>query len=906
MHRNKRKILIAGLLTIAIIVLFLILLSVFHKKQWKSDNPIFAALPAHAVFIYAGEYPSSVLTAVSEKGLWYNLINTNTVQDIHKELSLIDSIIANNPFLSEYAGKSQCVISLHKTSAKTAEALMLVQGPPTIHINDIRDNLKPYFKGRLSVRKFMDHEIHDILIKTNQTQFAYSMIDNILAFSSNSLLIEDAIRAFASSSGKQIFLQEITAKTLSKNQWTINFGLLNDFFRLFINNRAADAIRNWKLFSSYGVYELINKENYTAFHGNIYDTSEQWNALSIYKNQKAINTDIQDFIPSRAAFFSVYALSNTKLFFSNREKIIQRGEYSDSYSKKLEILQEEYNIPVGDKLRDLIRNQFALCMLEPVGEHPEQSLILFVKVRNTDEFGRELSKLEPGSQVQYQGKTSETKYKECIIKKLIESPLISTLFANLFNSFIAPYYTIYKDYIIFANDPDHLKSALDDIVSDQTMAFSSSYNAFSDKLVSDYNFLLWINPERCRQIPVLYVNEIYQNRLSAIHRALAAIDQLAFQIVGGTDVLYSQLLLSLGKKNAARAEKIWESSLEAFPAHKAFVVKNHNEPSKELLVFDDSNTMYLISNAGSVLWKRHLEEEPVGEVYQVDFYNNKKLQYLFTTRNKIQLIDRLGRNVANYPIGLSAATNTGLFCYDPEFNNKVQYFISCANKRLFAYSLSGKPLNGWNAKNLDDELQYPMKEFKSAGKQYFYGLSKKGTLYLWDFSGRPVFDPVPCNTSFVSNFRVHYSEPLSLFSADTQGVLYQFFPDRKMTKVSFPMHSPVTYFDLKDMNNDGKIDYLFFSSDSIFVFSGDSALIKSIALPAKALGEPGFITLENKEYISYINAENEYLYVIDKEGLSHPVFPLSSQVFYLFFDFRENGKKDLITANKNRIVMYEF
>ena len=63
---------------------------------------------------------------------------------------------------------------------------------------------------------------------------------------------------------------------------------------------------------------------------------------------------------------------------------------------------------------------------------------------------------------------------------------------------------------------------------------------------------------------------------------------------------------------------------------------------KELFVQDDRHTVYLINDVGRVLWKLPLGQQINSEVYQVDLFKNGKLQYLFSTPDKMYLIDRNG------------------------------------------------------------------------------------------------------------------------------------------------------------------------------------------------------------------------------------------------------------------------
>lgn len=89
---------------------------------------------------------------------------------------------------------------------------------------------------------------------------------------------------------------------------------------------------------------------------------------------------------------------------------------------------------------------------------------------------------------------------------------------------------------------------------------------------------------------------------------------------------------------------------------RSFVVINHNTKQKETLSQDPENKLILRDESGKALWQRVLDGQIVGGVTQIDYYNNKKLQYLFATKNYIHLVDRNGNNTANFPINKDILT----------------------------------------------------------------------------------------------------------------------------------------------------------------------------------------------------------------------------------------------------------
>ena len=137
-----------------------------------------------------------------------------------------------------------------------------------------------------------------------------------------------------------------------------------------------------------------------------------------------------------------------------------------------------------------------------------------------------------------------------------------------------------------------------------------------------------------------------------------------------------------------------------FPAiTKPYIVKNHYDNSLEIFVQDSHNQIYLLSKSGKILWKKSLGEPIVSDVFQVDLYKNAKLQYLFTTPDKIYAFDRKGNIVKHYPINLPVTKNgeiQTLSVIDYDHSKNYRFLVSYENGDIYMYNKEGLNLEGWN------------------------------------------------------------------------------------------------------------------------------------------------------------------------------------------------------------------
>lgn len=87
-----------------------------------------------------------------------------------------------------------------------------------------------------------------------------------------------------------------------------------------------------------------------------------------------------------------------------------------------------------------------------------------------------------------------------------------------------------------------------------------------------------------------------------------------------------------------------------------FKVTNCKTNKQNTLRQNKDNSLELIDESGKILWSIPFPGTVCGTVGEVDFYNNKKIQFLLCDGSSLHLIDRLGREVEGFPkpVGLVA------------------------------------------------------------------------------------------------------------------------------------------------------------------------------------------------------------------------------------------------------------
>ena len=78
------------------------------------------------------------------------------------------------------------------------------------------------------------------------------------------------------------------------------------------------------------------------------------------------------------------------------------------------------------------------------------------------------------------------------------------------------------------------------------------------------------------------------------------------------------------------AVKAWSFKMDAAPAADPVAFPNHKTGRYDVLAFDVSGNMYLISDQGKLFWKKKLASAVSSPVIAADLYDNKKYQMVFS------------------------------------------------------------------------------------------------------------------------------------------------------------------------------------------------------------------------------------------------------------------------------------
>jgi hypothetical protein len=347
---------------------------------------------------------------------------------------------------------------------------------------------------------------------------------------------------------------------------------------------------------------------------------------------------------------------------------------------------------------------------------------------------------------------------------------------------------------------------------------------------------------------------------------------------------------------------VWETHLDTTLNFKPALVENHYTGENEIFVQDMNQNLYLINKVGRILWKKRIEENIIGDIHQIDFYNNGKLQILFNTKNKIHLVDRKGNYVENYPITLPSPATAPLAVFDYNNNSNYRIFIPCENKKVYDFSKEGRIIEGWKFGKSDTKVTTPVQHFRIGTKDYIV-FADKYRIYILNRRGETrvetekQFSKSKENIFYISN--ENSSNP-SLVTTNKKGTVHHIYFDGQIKTTNAGEFTENHFFDLKDMNSDDKKDFIFLDENTLHVIEQNGKEIFKRKFKHDITYPPIYFYFSyNKRKLGIVSKNSNKIYLVNSDGSIYKGFPLQgSTPFSIGFLDKPARHFNLLVGNK--------
>lgn len=377
--------------------------------------------------------------------------------------------------------------------------------------------------------------------------------------------------------------------------------------------------------------------------------------------------------------------------------------------------------------------------------------------------------------------------------------------------------------------------------------------------------------------------------------------------------LYSSISLKHGASAAHEEETglaiVWEQSLDDAPFGRPWTIKNHYTGAREVLIQSEAGRLTLYSAAGQKLWSATVDGSVLGDVQQVDLFDNGKLQLAFSTTNSIYLLDRNGNLVEGFPVRLPSAASSPLAIFDYDNSHDYRFVIATDDGQLLNYSPDGTATRGWKAGGFDSAIA-EVRHLRIRTKDYVFAREIGGPVHLLKRDGT-----VRYNTE--AGTPGHGLGHTAILSSEDIASCRMLYADTGANVIEMAFNESYTSDELVGIMQ-GQwptvVDFGGDHSEDIVIVDGPNVKAYNAQLERifryEASGDVGFAPQvfrfsAKDQKIGLVVPEHDEIWLLNDQGIAVSGFPAQGSSPFAIADLDLNGSFELITfAPGNLLRVY--
>ncbi len=855
---------------LAVVIIAVISASYFVIKDFTmpTDSPVKAVPQSSALFLEI-KNPQEIINEISDtNNIWRDLCSISKFEELNKNLMFFDSLSMKNKKLKDVFN-DKMIISFHTSVKNKVEVLLLIKLKNRRQSSAFRNIVESAYRNDAIIihQKLNGERINKVILKNTDKIFAYAIKNGVFIGSYSILLIGEALEQISSKNAidnDYLFNKvRLTAgKRINANLY-INFSNFNKLISVFTNEDNNKNIEHFKHFAEWSELDLLIKDNELLLNGYTVASDSVPRYLSLFKDQSPQKIEIINILPFNTTLIYDLGFEDFAGFFGNYKNYSKT--YKTKLQNKIKNINKKYNIDIEKYILPWIGNEVAMASTANNTYEFSESSFVIIHSKNVADAKKKLNALSK----KIPGSSRNISYKNYKINKINISDLMLGFFGPAFSKIENNYYTFIDNYVIFANSSSSLKDFLNVYLSGKTLDLNENFKDFSDNISESSNLFFYYDFRNSHDLLKLYLKDgIFseiKNNIEYLHNFQA----FAFQFSSINKMFYTNIYLKNNPTYKEENRAIWKTTLNAEVVGKPYFVKDHTNNTYNVIVFDKENIMYLIDNNGNILWDIPLDGKVISEVYEVDYYKNRKIQYLFNTENSIYLIDLKGRDVANYPKKPGTKATNGLVVFDYVKNKNYRVVFAGADKKVYNYTIKGKTVKGWLNPKSKSIVTGKIQHLIANNRDYIIIPDVDGNVKIVQRSGK---NRIIVRGNFInalnSDFYINKTNSKGvLLTTNEKGQLTYIKRNGQTVSTVFADFSPDHYFLYEDFDMNGTKDFIYLDKNKLTVYDRFKSVIFEYTFDEDVNTKPLIIPVSSREnLLGIILKKKKEIYLFDNKG----------------------------------------
>ena len=663
-----------------------------HAAQAAPQSPSITAIPLNAAFIIEVKHPSKLKQKLEDENkLWKTLKTLDLFANIAKEVQSIDSIVRSEKTLQPYADSVPVTISVHPTGPGNYSCLYTLALSKTFPVLEVPEIIYRILPGKEIKHKNYDGDIIS-WVQLEQGPLYFTLKNKLLQVSTNSILIEEAIRQ---ASIHQSLLNETSFARLVKSQAPqaelnlyVNLYRLPGFLERFVNRNNIGLLRSLNSFNEWMVLDGNFSNTELVLNGFSGSNDSSNSFLGVFKGQQPQPIAVWSTLPTETAFMVHYGISNTKTFYHAYKKFLETQHAFFDYTKSTDAFKAKFHRDPETQFVDRFEKEIGcFTTVSPrIGAEPEHyAFFRSADPEKDDELFLSLADTLARKQkqrldtVNYHGKT---------ILHLPVDDFLPLLFGQLMQGLHKTYLTRLGNYWIAGNSTASLRTIIDHFEAGQVMSKATDIPDLTAKNATESSVYCYIATPKFLQSVKSYLSDPYTEAFDKSAISLRKLQHLTLQFSSTKADFYTHCYINYTLHPKVEFNPLWDYELPDAPHGAPILLFDSTANTTLVAIQDEKNTLYLFNEAGKKMWKRKIGEAIQSPIHLAAGKHNGKPHLAFTTAIHKWMLDQKGNTISPYPTKIKGAKNHPL----PEAPAKDS-LCKIATKQLGLSNCATLPLN---------------------------------------------------------------------------------------------------------------------------------------------------------------------------------------------------------------------
>ncbi|MEG2339313.1 MAG: WD40 repeat domain-containing protein [Odoribacter sp.] len=785
--------------------------------------------------------------------------------------------------------------------------------------NEMAEFLNQAFaEGNEEVRKYDHHKIYTL--KQGNEEVYFTICGGILLVSDSDLYIEDGLKQFdLVESGENIkpHYQNLT-KYFSADAGInvfLNSSAFTEILPLYVQVKKLFPHLDITRFFKWGALDGELNQQGICLNGFMCYDGLELSYMRTLQQQQARESTIEGVIPSHIMSLGMLNLNDLSAYFAGLENYrYSVGLKEDVAARKRQFLKM-FGEEREEEMRSLLQGEFAVVDFPFQEADRERDGLVVVSLKSgglcqmlIDKMMKSYAHLNGQDVKDYQRRYSIDREKAFSYYRFPAEDLAAVYWGYLFEGIQNRYVMVEDNYLIFASSEEGVKNFIKAYVHSDFIKDAEWYRNLRRKLSGKCNLSYFA---KTADVLPFYKSLLVENKRDSLGswvKGFSVFPTFALQWSNEGKLLYHTFLLSTEEaKNDVRPSVLWQTKVDARVSMKPIPVINYVTGEREVLVQDDSNQVYLINDAGRILWKISVEGRINSEIYQIDVLKNGKLQYLFSTAVKMYLIDRNGDAVDRFPVTFQEKCEQGITMFDYDHNRDYRIFAPCADQKVYLYGQDGRLVDGWEARKTDKPIVTKVEHYRLSDKDYIV-FADRYRLYILDRRGQErvrvssVFDLKEQTDIYEAK---RGGESVFVF-AGRDGVVNMVNLVGKVDTFHLALNSGKWQMNVADVVGDGTDQCILTDGNRLSVYRMNGKLLYEKDVDAQSLDYPYVYRFSASDIrVGLTDREQEQMLLLDADGNLSNGFPISGDSPFSIVFFGNDGFFLFAGANNGTVIKYK-